>query len=240
VTTNGGALVSGAPWLFGVGEDSLFYSPFWQVYGFEPDGGGGRPVTDARAVLPLVARTGRGAIERRTVVEAPAGVTVTNLGATTGIYAADTAIWDGEPMHRYIDFGTGKFAVGADGVVVETPLFRFVDAAERLVDDARFVGGTRPFGAAGVASNPAAVSDAGASLPPAPGFGALWRLYLVVLADDSQRTVVDGRVTYAAVPLDSQAAIEATVPGSIRRTDVLFDGPLVELAGQPVVITPNP
>ena len=47
------------PWVFGVGPDSLFYSPFWQVFGFQvPTGIDVTSLLDTRAVLEAANQTG--------------------------------------------------------------------------------------------------------------------------------------------------------------------------------------
>ena len=158
------------PWVFGVGPESRFYSPFWQVYGFEvPDGVSAESLLDTRAVIAAANQTGGfRTLERRMVTAAPKTVFPANAWNELTYYD-DSAAWDGQGGERYIDLGPGRFQYDEQGVVTEVPLFVFTKDGVML-DDWPHVGGTRPlfFGApplGGFGAGGAAGSMAGATIP---------------------------------------------------------------------------
>lgn len=249
------------PWVFGVGPHSRFYSPFWQVYGFQvPDGVSVESLLDARSVIEAANQTGGfRALERRMVAAAPATVFPANAWNELTYYD-DSAAWDGQGDQRYIDLGPGRFRYDDHGVVTEVPLFVFSKDGV-VLDDWPHVGGTRPLfsGAAPVGGFGAGGATGGmatGSIPFDPvevdlTFGGLWRLYTVDLPADAGLDA-DGRVLLhpvcgptadACVRLDSQAAIEALGADRIHRTELLATCPLIQL-GETVFprrpLAPNP
>src|SRR6185295_10385867 len=59
LATRDGKIVPEAQWVFGIGPDSLFYSPFWQVFTYElPGDVAPESVIDVRSVLDVARRTG--------------------------------------------------------------------------------------------------------------------------------------------------------------------------------------
>lgn len=249
------------PWVFGVGPRSLFYSPFWQVFGFQvPDGVSAESLTDTRGVIEAANKTGGlRPLERRMVAAAPATVFPANAWNELTYYD-DTAAWNGQGGKRYIDLGPGRFEYDDHGVVTEVPLFVFTKNGESM-DAWPHVGGTRPLfsGAPPLGGFGAGGSGGGAAIEPPifdPAeidlkFGGLWRLYTVDLPADAALDA-DGRVllhetcgpaSYACVRLDSQGAIESLGADRIHRTELLATCPLVQL-GETVFprrpISPNP
>jgi hypothetical protein len=237
-----GTPVMGAPWVFGVGPGSLFYSPFWEVFGFRPPPGVDvGSILSAAAAVDAANRTG-GFVRGRPRITSLAPATVAQSHSSLNLgeqhYAKDNAAWGGVGGRRYIDFGPGRFTFGPDGVVKEIPIFMFVtlDPATGgydVVPGAVNVGGIRPlFSAPAVTSSPPAPPDGGAVEPPVEvdqaSFGGLWRLHLAVLPAGSFAVQPDGRVSNGRV-LDSQAAIEALGPTQIQRTEILAACPLIQL-----------
>ena len=234
------------PWVFGVGPRSRFYSPFWEVLGFQvPDGVAAEDLLDTRAVIEAANQTGGfRQLERRIVAAAPK-VVFPNFQWTEQTYYDDVAAWDGAGQKRYIDFGTGRFDYDDAGVVKEDPLFVFMKGGV-LMKDWPHIGGTRPLFSA---TPPLTGADAGAGgtgggaapLPDPvaiePSFGGLWRLHTVELPSDAG--LVEGRVVLhlpcgtnvydACVVLDSQGAIESAGPDRIHRTELLATCPLLQL-----------
>ncbi|MES1208268.1 MAG: hypothetical protein ABUS79_20220 [Pseudomonadota bacterium] len=243
------------PWVFGVGPQSLFYSPFWEVYGFHaPDGVDVRTLLDTRAVLQAANATGGlRKLDRRITTLAPTTV-VPHPDWMENNYFDDTAAWDGAGGGRYLDFGTGRFDVDTDGVVREFPIFMFArrddDGELRPVTGWPTVGGTRSlFSGAPVpnAGGSGAGGAGGASPAPSPNpsaadfgeprFGGLWRMYTVevsaraVLTPEG-RVLADSRCTEQGVPcvvLDSQRAVETLGPERIRRSELLATCPMLAL-----------
>jgi hypothetical protein len=255
-----GSRIPGAPWIFGVGPGSKFYSPFWEVYTFVlPDEIDAATVLDTRRVLEIAGRTGGLHMQRaRITTLAPATVGEPRNSATPGprealvpaevLYADDTAAWEGEGGHRYIDFGPGRFTYGPSGVVDEVPIFMFVvrdplTGAFSAVQDgaACNVGGTRPlYSQAPPVDVPAPPPAPGDPEPPVramePRFGGLWRLHVVEVEPDVT-VQPDGRVVRDGEVLDSQAAIEALGPNRIHRTEILAACPLVQLGDRQFIFT---
>ena len=233
------------PWVFGVGPKSLFYSPFWEVYGFElPEGVDATSVLDERAVLALADRSGGlRVLDRRITSLVPSRLNpAPELPESQ--YADMTAAWYGKGGYRYIDFGVGRFTFDIHGVIEEFPMFVFArpDAQGRLVPaGVPQVGGTRPLFSAAPALSNATGGGGGPGNPPTvnlqPNFGGLWRLYLVELPEGSGtgsdgRTVSDARCPNGAltcVTLDSQSAVESLGAAHIHRTEILVSAPLLEL-----------
>jgi hypothetical protein len=241
----------------------LFYSPFWQVYGFQvPDGVSVESLLDTRAVIEAANQTGGfRRLQRRMVVAAPHTV-YPAVAWTELTYYDNAAAWDGVGNNRYIDLGVGRFEYAEDGVVAEQPLFLFTkDGA--LMADWPHVGGTRPlFSGPPVLGGPsggAGGSGAGAASEPPSfdpqeldlKFGGLWRLYTVELPADAALDA-DGRVllheacgpaSYACVRLDAQAAIESLGADRIHRTELLATCPLIQF-GEVLFprspVSPNP
>jgi hypothetical protein len=238
------------PWVFGVGPRSRFYSPFWEVYGFQvPDGVDAESLLDARAVIQAANQTGGfRRLERRIVAAAPKAV-FPNFQWTEQTYYDDVAAWDGAGRRRYIDFGTGRFDYEDAGVVQEVPLFVFTKGGV-LMKEWPHIGGTRPLFSAtptftGVDGSVGGSGDgdAGAAPPPPdpvtidPSFGGLWRLHTVELPPDAE--LLEGRVVLhvpcgtnvydACVVLDSQSAVESAGADRIHRTELLATCPLMQL-----------
>lgn len=237
--TKGGVVIedpqSRAPWVFGVGPQSLFYSPFWEVYGFEvPDGTDVGSILDTRAVIEMGNRNGGfKSLGRRITSLAPGNV----LGPAQGVPYDDTAAWDGAGSHRFIDFGDGGFDFDEANVVRETPFFIFA----RRGDGHGFqplgfpgVGGTRPLFSAAptLSAGAASVSAVSATAPVRPSFGGLWRIYWVETFNATM--AADGRVndcwpSDVCVTLDSQSAIEALGADRIFASEILTATPLLQL-----------
>jgi hypothetical protein len=249
--TRGGVIVADgqedAPWVFGIGPGSLFYSPFWNVYGFElPDGVDVSTVLDTRAVVELGNRSGGfKALGRRITSLAPGNV----VGSTQypeADYYDDIAAWDGLAHRRFIDFGAGGFDTDTSDVVRETPFFIFANPGDAgTFQPLGFpgVGGTRAlFSGAPALSDPAAPATGADGTTPAappvtarPSFGGLWRVYWVAPFNASM--AADGRVvdclpSGACVTLDSQTAIEALGADRIFRSEIATATPLLQLGDE--------
>jgi len=250
--TKGGALIAPpqgeAPWIFGIGPRSLFYSPFWNVYGFEvPDDVDVNTVLDTRAVIELAnSHGGFTSLGRRITSLGPHTVAVPAAypGAT---YIDDEAAWYRSANHRFVDFGDGGFSEDASAVVTETPMFVFASRGPDGVFQPLglpWVGGTRPlFSGAPSLSNPIAIGptpgDTG-SLPAGvaarPSFGGLWRIHWVI--PFTPIPGADGRLTDClpsgpCLTLDGQGAIEALGPDRIFPSAILTASPLVQLGNEP-------
>ena len=233
----------GVPWVFGVGPDSAFYSPYWQTYGFEvPDGVDPASLLTARDIITTAnANGGFKLLNQRITVAAPSTVDVA-AGEPETHYAGDSAWWDGG-WRRYIDFGRGGFTADANGVVQEIPFFAFrkpgadgtfVPANEVSGSPARHVAGVRPFGAPPSEWTIPTNGDR-------PGFGGLWRLYWVEVAGDATREDGDGLPVWGDDgTLASQAAIEALPAGRIHRTEVLANCPLLRWGDNQFFAEPPP
>jgi hypothetical protein len=246
-----GSRIPGAPWIFGVGPDSKFYSPFWEVYTFVlPDNIDPATVLDARRVLEIAGTTGGLKQQHaRITTLAPSTLGEPRNSAAPGpkealvpaevLYQDDTAAWEGVGGRRYIDFGPGRFTYDrSTGVVDEVPIFMFVvrDAASgtfsAVEGGACNVGGTRPLFSPGPALDVPGTVAPDDPEPPVrplePAFGGLWRLHVVEVEPDVT-VEPDGRLVREGVVLDSQAAIEALGPTRIHRTEILAACPLVQL-----------
>jgi hypothetical protein len=107
-------------WIFSVGPESGFYSPFWQmIYVDVPDEATARTLTSARQILEggYTRHAGPGHM----VALAPEGLLPPD-GTKVGIGRA----WlDGKPVN-FFDFGTGTFSWDAEGVVTEIPIYVFL------------------------------------------------------------------------------------------------------------------
>ena len=259
--TKGGVVVdpmqTDAPWVFGIGPRSLFYSPFWNVYGFEvPDGLDVNTILDTRAVIELAnSRGGFKSLGRRITSLGPHSVG----GAAAfpqSMAIGDTATWYGSANHRFVDFGDGGFEEDGSAVVTETPLFVFASrGADGVFQPLGFpwVGGTRPlFSGAPSLSNPIATSSGGsgsgdpgagsggtngipAGVAVRPSFGGLWRIHWVV--PFNPLPVGDGRITDClptgpCLTLDGQAAIEALGADRIFPSAILTATPLLQVGNQ--------
>lgn len=253
--TKGGVLIDPrqdeAPWVFSIGPRSLFYSPFWNVYGFEvPDDVDVNTVLDTRAVIELAnSHGGFTSLGRRISSLGPHSVTgAAAFPAAT--YIDDAATWYGSADHRFVDFGEGGFAEDASATVTETPLFVFAARdAGGVFQPLGFpwVGGTRPlFSGAPALSNPiagasgsAGPGDSGAvpaGVATRPSFGGLWRLHWVV--PFTPLLGGDGRVTDClpsgpCLTLDGQGAIEALGADRIFASEILVAAPLLQLGNEP-------
>jgi hypothetical protein len=240
------------PWVFGVGPRGHFYSPFWQVYGFQvPEGTDVTTLLDTRAVLEAANRTGGlRTMERRITSLGPGNVEPPAEWVENSYYD-DTAAWDGVGDRRYLDLGPGRFDVDDDAVVREIPLFFFAkrndgDQLQAMLDW-RNVGGTQPLFSAPPALSSGTASrgvggSGGASSPPPPvdiepNFGGLWRIHIVELPATAS-TMADGRAVLnrncldgsrPCVVLDSQTAIESLGGARIHRTELLAAGPLLQV-----------
>jgi hypothetical protein len=226
------------PWIFGIGPHSLFYSPFWEVYGFElPDGMDVTTVVDTRGVIEIANRVGGlRSLGRRITSLAPDNVSAGPAVQDAG-YCDRTAAWDGLTRRRCIDFGAGGFDFDASDVVRETPFFVFAQREPTGAFRSRgFAGvaGTRPLFSEppSLTGSPPGSSVVQPSLDERPSFGGLWRLYLV--EPFSPTAAADGRVTDClpsgvCLTLDSQATVEALGLDRIHRTEILAAMPLVQV-----------
>jgi hypothetical protein len=172
--------------IFGVDAGTRFYSPFWQIIFFTPPAGkifkSAKEVLDSGAAL----RPGPGkfcAITRDETLfgaqaKGAAGPVRPLTNEPVGAPGNDEAYVDGE-LVWFIDLGGNRFTWAYDTLVVdETPLFAFARADGTPLDLPK-VGGTGPWkhpscdgrgNCAGVVNN-------------TPQFGALWRLWNVLLPD---------------------------------------------------------
>jgi len=235
------------PWVFSVGPESLFYSPFWQVFGFKvPPGVDVTTLLDTRAVLEAANQTGglRG-MEGRITTLAPATVSPP-AALVEAIYLDDTAAWNGRGGGRYLDLGPGRFDYSVTAVVREFPIFIFTKRnAQGLfapVPGWPAVGASHQlFSAPPPLGSSAGGATGGTTGTLEPAFGGLWRIYTVDL-DDSATLDSTGRVvtdqtclSAAATPcvvLDSQTAVEALGPDTIHRTEVAVSCPMLQLGEQ--------
>ena len=253
--TKGGVLVAPPqaepPWVFSIGPRSQFYSPFWDVYGFEvPDDVDVNTVLDTRAVIELAnSHGGFTSLGRRISSLGPHGV-VGAAAFPAATYVDDLATWYGSAHHRFVDFGDGGFAQDASAVVTQTPMFVF---ATRTPDGVfhplgyPWVGGTHPlFSGPPALSNPIAGAsgsggpgDNGAvpvGVAVRPSFGGLWRIHWVVPFTPIPGG--DGRVTDCipagpCLTLDGQAAIEGLGADRIFASEILLAAPLLQLGNEP-------
>ena len=280
------AWLDGARWILPVGEDSLFYSPFWQVtYVVVPEGTPPERYRSSTQLfadrLPMHRGPGRlvALVPDGTGAEGAATSLAGRLGHPVGAPGRSWAWVDGvDQPKRVLDFGERRFEWNDRLEVEATPLFVFTT---RQTDGAWLpaglpnVGGTGPL----FARRP----------PLAPGgrpaFGSLWRLHTVRLPAGNEdvgvflpsnarwqglsqelapaiRGVAIPEVTWEfANPadarkhllkvalnartcfrdeaslaqcrwLDSQSAIEETLPAAIATSEVLVTCPLVTHDGE--------
>jgi hypothetical protein len=164
---------NGSGWVFGVGPDSRFYSPFWQMVYVLVDADT-PPITSARQVLDgkhqLQFGPGRTVSLIPDGISPPPPVKVVDPLLTTG-----SAWVDGRPV-SFVDFGKATFTWNDEAVIDELPIFvllmRRKDTGELVAPDIPTVAGTGPLGSGG---------------PPAPiikdqnRYVAYWRIYTVTL-----------------------------------------------------------
>jgi hypothetical protein len=162
-------------WIFSVGADSRFYSPFWQViYVDLPDEAAADALKSVRDVLnsgyPLEPGPGK------TVSLVPAPPTVQT--PPPPIPVAGTGWLDGQQV-SFLDFGGATFHWNADAVIEETPLYVPVYRTA--------AGALKPLGPTTIAAPgplPASVTEVPSLAPVVngqPRYAAYWRLYLVVI-----------------------------------------------------------
>jgi hypothetical protein len=168
----------GAPWVFTVGIQSRFHSPFWQVYWAElPDGVEASRYTSSERILAdgLVLHEGPG----RLVPLVPMGTSVPQRpeipGVLTGIKALTVRAkdyLDGQLVGA-IDFGEDRFEWNEHLEVEEQPFFVFANCTPP---------GCKPVGAPNVGGTGPLFTNRAPMLPGGrPRFGSFWRLYLVGL-----------------------------------------------------------
>lgn len=253
--TKGGVLLAPSPaeppWVFSVGPRSLFYSPFWNVYGFEvPDGVDVNTILDTRAVIDLAnSQGGFTSLGRRISSLAPHGA----AGAAAfpaATYVDDLATWYGSANHRFVDFGDGGFAEDASAAVTQTPMFVFAARGPDGVFQPLgqpWVGGTRPLfsgppalsnpiGGTSGSGGPGDTSAVPVGVAVRPSFGGLWRIHWVVPFTPIPGG--DGRVTDClpsgpCLTLDGQTAIESLGADRIFASEILVAAPLLQLGNQP-------
>jgi len=107
-------------WIFGVGPDSGFYSPFWQmVYVDVPDEATARTLTSARQIVEggykLHPGPGRMASLKPDDLMPPEG---SAIGAGRGWLDGNTV--------SFFDFGGATFSWDAEGVIKELPIYVFL------------------------------------------------------------------------------------------------------------------
>jgi len=242
-----------APWVFSIGPRSLFYSPFWNEFGFElPAGVDVNTVLDTRAVIELAnSNGGFRALGRRITSLAPHSV-VASPQYPQGTYIDDTATWYGSANHRFVDFGEGGFDADASAVVTETPFFVFASRDENGTFQSLglpWVGGTGALfsgtpslvipaagsGSSGSGSGASGGGGSGSSTTPVtvrPSSGGLWRIYWVVPFSPipgSDGRLTDCLPTGQCLTLDAQSAIEALGADRIFRSEILTATPLLQL-----------
>jgi hypothetical protein len=164
--------------IFGVGDQSKFYSPYWQEIDFELSAGAD----------PESFRSVRDVVDRgvdlkpaggRVVVLAPDTVSpptpaagMENGPLAIGGPSRGSGLIDGAPA-SFLDFGEGTFTWNDDGVVQELPIFMWVarDAQGQLQRlDIPTVAGTSPL----FTETSEKVATNGK-----PYYGSYWRLYTV-------------------------------------------------------------
>jgi hypothetical protein len=163
--------------IFGVGSDSKFYSPYWQVTYFEIPSGA--DVDSFRSVRDVIDRGvnlnpagERLAVLAPTSVGIPARVASTTDGSLpVGGPTGATGLYDGQEV-PFLDFGAGTFTWNDDLVIEEAPIFVWVarDSTGALRTlDIPTVAGTGPL----YSNRPAKVVGG------KPLYGSYWRLYTV-------------------------------------------------------------
>jgi hypothetical protein len=159
-------------WIFGVGPDSGFYSPFWQmVYVDVGDEATARALTSARQIVEggykLHPGPGRMASLKPDDLMAPED---TAVGSGRG--------WlDGKPV-SFFDFGGSTFSWDAEGVINELPIYVFLmrdGAGNWVAPNIPTIAGVGP-------PNSGVRRD---TLPPQIGgqgrWASYWRVYTVML-----------------------------------------------------------
>jgi hypothetical protein len=160
--------VGGGSWIFSVGQDSLFYSPFWQViYVNVPDGTTVETLRSVRDVLDsgYSLHPGPG----RTVSLVPA------VSPPRGTLPVPGEGWLDGQRQAFLDFGGATIEWDADGVIKETPIY---------VPVYRTAGGElKRLGITTIAASGPRGSNLFA--PPfvenQPRYAAYWRVFLVVI-----------------------------------------------------------
>jgi len=160
--------VMGGSWIFSVGQDSLFYSPFWQViYVNVPDDTTKETLRSVRDVLDsgYSLHPGPG----RTVSLVPA------VMPPRGTLPVKGEGWlDGQRL-AFLDFGGATIEWDADGVIKETPIY--VPVYRTAAGELKRLGITTIAASGPRGSNTFA--------PPfvenQPRYAAYWRVFLVVI-----------------------------------------------------------
>ena len=160
--------VMGGSWIFSVGQDSLFYSPFWQViYVNVPDDTTRETLRSVRDVLDsgYSLHPGPG----RTVSLVPA------VNAPRGTLPVKGEGWLDGQRQAFLDFGGATIEWDADGVIKETPIY--VPVYRTAAGELKRLGITTI-----AASGP---QHSNVFSPPfvenQPRYAAYWRVFLVVI-----------------------------------------------------------
>ena len=160
--------VTGGSWIFSVGQDSLFYSPFWQViYVNVPEGTTREALRSVRDVLDsgYSLHPGPG----RTVSLVPA------VNPPRGTLPVQNEGWLDGQRQAFLDFGGATIEWDADGVIKETPIY--VPVYRTAAGELKRLGITTI-----AASGP---RGSNTFSPPfvenQPRYAAYWRVYLVVI-----------------------------------------------------------
>ncbi|HSZ81654.1 MAG TPA: hypothetical protein VLA14_05205 [Polyangia bacterium] len=163
--------------IFGVGDQSKFYSPYWQEVYFElPAGADPDSFRSVRDVVDrgvsLTPANGRVVVLAPDTVSPPTPVGgMANGPIAIGGPTRGTGLLDGAPA-SFLDFGEGTFTWNDDLVVQEVPLFVWVarDAEGQLQRlDIPTIGGSGPL------DSNTTVKMAG----DRPLYGSYWRIYTV-------------------------------------------------------------
>jgi hypothetical protein len=186
----------GAAWIFGVGPQSGFYSPFWQmIYVDVPADTQVGQLTSVRQIIDggYTLHPGPG----RTVVFAPGTDVVAPTGPTVG-----SGWLDGAPA-PFIDFGQGLASWDEAEVIEEVPLYVFAfRGAEGTTVAPDVVPGV-------MAPGP---PRSGLTTPPVvngqPRYSAYWRIYRVNLPPTARVFAPDG---YGGIDATLAAAGAETV-----------------------------
>lgn len=134
-TADGGT--ARVPVVFGVGEESTFYSPYWEsilatTRAPAPDDG----LPDARAVLANAAQVRRGGKPLCPIAPAGFGLAAAAGGPAHPFTGAPLTQRNADPVRidgataRYVDFGLDRFQATPGGVITPTRIFFFTRTQE--------------------------------------------------------------------------------------------------------------
>jgi hypothetical protein len=218
--------------IFGVGPDSAFYSPFWQlIYADVPADTADGALTSARQIID-----GRYPLHPSTSWVAPLGppgsqpLALDTTLLPSGGTKSGTGWVDGAPV-AYLQFPGAPLGWDDDLAVAEVPIFHFIflrDDGTLVAPDIPSVLGTGPL----YANTPAPIDMNGRATPR---YNAYWRVYTVTVPPGARvfappSSSLAGALQDAGVPTD--------IPGGLSY-DTRFEGyPLDDLLGR-VAVNPD-